>query len=300
MMNLHLWVTYSGDHTAAQARRLHRDVAALRRRPRGRQRRCSASPSARRWCARSRASGRGFEVRWVPGRRRRRCCVALLVVLAVRGRSRRAPRRRGAPRRALAPLPAATPRTPTAAGAARPARRSSRAVHGLGGARARRRRPQPARRRRARARSTTSRAHAGELDDLGELERTILVLGAAGRDAARVGGRDLVAELLAAQRANGSLRRPREHDRVRGARAARGRAPRPRARSARAGALDRAPGEPRRRLQLRRPRRPVRDRRHRRGAAGAWSPPAAGARRPSERAVALPRRAARTPTAASR
>jgi energy-coupling factor transport system substrate-specific component len=48
-------------------------------------------------------------------------------------------------------------------------------------------------------------AHARELSDLGEIERTILVLAAAGRDPRRFAGRDLVAELVRAQRPSGAF-----------------------------------------------------------------------------------------------
>jgi energy-coupling factor transport system substrate-specific component len=51
------------------------------------------------------------------------------------------------------------------------------------------------------------RAHAGELSDLGEIERTILVLRAAGRSPRRFAGRDLVAELVAKQRPSGAFAR---------------------------------------------------------------------------------------------
>jgi energy-coupling factor transport system substrate-specific component len=49
------------------------------------------------------------------------------------------------------------------------------------------------------------RAHAKDLDDLGELSRTILVFRAAGLSPRNVGGRDLVAELLRKRKANGSF-----------------------------------------------------------------------------------------------
>jgi energy-coupling factor transport system substrate-specific component len=48
------------------------------------------------------------------------------------------------------------------------------------------------------------RAHAGSLDDTGELERTILVLRASSLSARDFAGRDLVAELKRRQRTNGS------------------------------------------------------------------------------------------------
>ena len=48
-------------------------------------------------------------------------------------------------------------------------------------------------------------ANAGQLTDLGEIERTILVLRAAGRSPRSFAGRDLVAELVGKQRANGAF-----------------------------------------------------------------------------------------------
>jgi hypothetical protein len=48
------------------------------------------------------------------------------------------------------------------------------------------------------------RAHPGQLNELGDVSRTLLVLGAAGMKP-RVGGRDLERELVDAQRANGSF-----------------------------------------------------------------------------------------------
>ena len=49
------------------------------------------------------------------------------------------------------------------------------------------------------------RAHARDLSDLGELSRTILVYRAAGLSPTNVGGRDLVAELLRKRKKNGSF-----------------------------------------------------------------------------------------------
>jgi energy-coupling factor transport system substrate-specific component len=49
------------------------------------------------------------------------------------------------------------------------------------------------------------RAHAGALDDVGELERTILVVRAAGRSPRAFAGRDLMAELERRQRSSGSF-----------------------------------------------------------------------------------------------
>jgi hypothetical protein len=51
------------------------------------------------------------------------------------------------------------------------------------------------------------RAHLTQLNDTGELERTILALEGAGVDARHVRGRDLVAELLGHRRADGSFER---------------------------------------------------------------------------------------------
>jgi energy-coupling factor transport system substrate-specific component len=48
-------------------------------------------------------------------------------------------------------------------------------------------------------------AHAGELDDLGELNRTILLLKSSGTLPRRVAGRDLVAEVASKQRKDGSF-----------------------------------------------------------------------------------------------
>ena len=54
---------------------------------------------------------------------------------------------------------------------------------------------------------TTYLRRAGSIGDTGELERTILVLEASGLSGRSLGGRDLVAELLRRQRADGSWRR---------------------------------------------------------------------------------------------
>jgi len=50
-----------------------------------------------------------------------------------------------------------------------------------------------------------TRAHLAQLRDTGELERTILAVEGAGVDSTRLGGRDLVAELLRHRRADGSF-----------------------------------------------------------------------------------------------
>ncbi len=58
-------------------------------------------------------------------------------------------------------------------------------------------------------------AHARELDDLGELNRTILLLKSSGVLPRRVGGRDLVAAVASKQRDDGSFAGPRQHHLVR-------------------------------------------------------------------------------------
>jgi energy-coupling factor transport system substrate-specific component len=49
------------------------------------------------------------------------------------------------------------------------------------------------------------RAHIGAITDIGEIERTVLVLGAAGVNARSFGGHDLVAAILGRRRATGSI-----------------------------------------------------------------------------------------------
>jgi prenyltransferase beta subunit len=68
-----------------------------------------------------------------------------------------------------------------------------------------RRNPRDVHRRHGRAISTYLRRHAGSLRDVGEVERTILVLRAAGLSAQRFRGRDLVAEVLSRRRSDGSI-----------------------------------------------------------------------------------------------
>ena len=230
VMNLHLWVTYSGDHTLAKlaayfATSLPFDLAHAF----GNVVFCLAfGPALVRALAALPAADGGHVA---PGPRRRR-----------RGAARRGARAAAAPAAPRRPTPRAptrrpprprcatwrAPRTTTAAGAARPAspRRScTRAGRRSGWP------PRGATRATSAAppRSTSPARHAAELNDLGELSRTILVFAAAGLSARDVGGRDLVAELLRKRKANGELRRAREHDRVRGARAEGERAARERA-----------------------------------------------------------------------
>ena len=77
------------------------------------------------------------------------------------------------------------------------------AALGLGAAR---KNPAYVKRRRGRTVTRYLARTAGRLRDLGEIERTILVLKAAGRSPRRFGGRNLVAELVAARRGDGSFR----------------------------------------------------------------------------------------------
>jgi energy-coupling factor transport system substrate-specific component len=65
--------------------------------------------------------------------------------------------------------------------------------------------PRDVHRRRGRAITTYLRRHAGSLHDIGEVERTILVLRASGLSARRFRGRNLVAEVLARRRGDGSI-----------------------------------------------------------------------------------------------
>ena len=296
VMNLHLWVTYSGDHTAAKlaaifATSLPFDIA-------------HATGSALFCLAFGPALVHALvalppPVRGPLGRRRRRPPSVLLALVAV----------------AVA-APAARAQHATDAAAARasvrylveaqnddggwggsPDQSSSQLYTGWTaiGLAAAGRNPRDVGSPSAVA---YIRDHAGELNDLGEINRTIIVLVAARAGAApgrpRPGRR--AARQAAAQRL---LRGPREHDRVRDPRAARGR---PRAALARRpprGRLHRRRGQLRRRLQLRRPGRPVRDRRHQRGAPGAGRRRPAAQRRRQARGRASSS-ATRPPTAASR
>jgi len=68
-----------------------------------------------------------------------------------------------------------------------------------------RRNPRDVHRRHGRAITTYIRRRAGSLRDIGEVERTILVLRAAGLSPRRFAGRDLVAKLLRRRRGDGSI-----------------------------------------------------------------------------------------------
>ena len=138
---------------------------------------------------------RRFEVRWRP---------AAVVAGRDGARVRRAPRPPRRRRRPTRYLERAQNRDGGFGGGEGPA--LERAVHRLVGARAGRGAAQPARRR-AQGRPVDhpvpARA-ARAISDLGELERTILVLKAAGISPRRFRGRNLVADLLRRQRADGS------------------------------------------------------------------------------------------------
>jgi energy-coupling factor transport system substrate-specific component len=201
VMNLHLWVNYSGDHTSAKlaatfAGSLPFDVAHAV----GNAAFCLAfGPALVRALARYRTR---FEVQWLPATA---TVGAVLLASAV-----------------AASPPGARASSDADAAAARSSERyllrAQNADGGWGGApgeassqlytgwtalglAAAGRNPRDAGSPSAIA---YIRAHAGELNDLGEVNRTILVLAAAGLEP-RIGGRDLERELAGAQRPNGSF-----------------------------------------------------------------------------------------------
>ena len=262
---------------AGRARRLLRDVTVVRRRARGRQRgllprvRARAGAGARPLPhalrrALARRAGRGD--RADRGRVRGGCA------RPGTGVGRRGRRRGGA---GVGEVPDRAPRTTTAAGAARRGsrRRSCTRAGPRSGS------PPPGATRAtsgSRARSRTSAPHANELNDLGELNRTLLILRASGRGT-HIGGRDLEAEVASQQRRNGSFggRVNTTAFAVLGLRAA-GRAKRDRAiRRAIAWIMREANDDGGFNFAGR--GGPVRDRRHGRGPAGARRGRAAGAAR---------------------
>jgi energy-coupling factor transport system substrate-specific component len=206
-MNLHLWVTYSGDHSTAKlaatfATSFPFDVAHAA----GNVAFCLAfGPALVRALDRFRTR---MEVTWVPAP----AAAASALVALVLGAALMAP----APARADTSADAAAARASVRylAGAQNrdggwggaPGQSSSQLYTGwtaLGLAAA-------GRNPRDVGSSTAidyTRAHARELDDLGELSRTILVCVASGLSPRDVGGRDLVAELLRKRRADGSFAR---------------------------------------------------------------------------------------------
>ena len=219
VMNLHLWVTYSGDHSLAKlgaifATSLPFDLAHVVR-----QRRLLPRSSARRSCARSAATGSASRSAGAPRRRSR---PPLLAALVLADAAPLAGRRRRPRARALSWLESAQNADGGFGGA--PGQRSSglytswaglglaaagRNPRDVGAAERRRRSPTCApTRRAAAATSGTPRA------------RSCSCARPAWRP--RIGTRDLVRELLAKRRAVGLLRQPRQHDRVRDLRPARG------------------------------------------------------------------------------
>ena len=172
-----------------------------------------------------------MEIRWVPAPARRVGRAA--VALGARRRARAPTPTRAAARASVATCSSAQNDDGGWGGAPRPA--VDPAVHRLDGARARGRRPQPARRRRRPSASTTCAPTPRELSDLGEIVSARSSSCAPPGREPRVGGRDLDRRAARAAARERLVRGPREHDGVRGARAARGRPPHPGpARSARA------------------------------------------------------------------
>ena len=194
-MNLSLWVSYS-----ATTRR-EAVAPTSRRRCRSTSRTssaacCSASRSARRSCARwprYRTALRGPLARGAGSSER----------AVARGHGRRAAAPRATPRDARPCATCSTPRTPTAAGAAR--RASRRRSSTPAGPRSASPPPAATRATSARASSPTSAPTPGQLNDLGELSRTILVLRAAGVSRRRSAGATSSASCSPQQRANGSF-----------------------------------------------------------------------------------------------
>ena len=207
VMNLHLWVTYSGDHTSAKlvatfATSFPFDVAHAA----GNVVFCLAfGPALVRALERFRTR---MEVTWLPAPAAAAAALAAIVLAGA----------------VSAPAPAGAADASADAAAARaslrylenaqnrdggwgggPGQSSSSLYTGWAalGLAAAGRNPRD-------VGSTTSidyiRAHAGELDDLGELSRTILLFRASGLSP-RAGGRDLVAELLRGRRSDGSFAR---------------------------------------------------------------------------------------------
>ena len=227
VMNLSLWVTFSGDHSLAKlgayfVTSLPFDLAHVV----GNVAFCLVfGPALVRALSRYRQR---FEVSWRPAP-----ALAAAVLAAVVLAGAAPPRGRGGHPARLAPE---RPRTPTAAsaptpGSARPA--STAAGPGSGS-------PPPAATRATLKHDLVAyvRAHPRDVSDLGEIDRTILLLRAAGVKP-KLGNRDLVKELLAKRRAQRLVRQPREHDLVRDLRPPRG-GPRRRRRARRAPAGSRA------------------------------------------------------------
>ena len=150
---------------------------------------------------------RRLEVRWAPRRVGAGAAAATLAVLAIAAGAASAPRAEAASASSKAAryLLGAQGRD-GGFGAAR-GQRSSPLYSGwaaLGLASARRN-PRDVHRRGGRSITTYLSRNAGSLRDIGEIERTILVLEAAGLSSRRFGGRDLVAAVRARRRGDGSI-----------------------------------------------------------------------------------------------
>ena len=268
VMNLHLWVTYSGDHSLAQlgayfATSLPFDLAHVV----GNVLFCLLfGPALVRALTRFRQR---FEVSWRPAP----VLAATLARRAADGR-RRAARRPGGHAASMAGERA----EPRRRLRRRPRPALDRHLHELGRARARRRRAQPARRgepRRLRPLPSAlapRRPRRHHPHDHAAARRRPVAADRRARPRRRTAGPPPRQRLV---------RRPREHERVRDLRPRRHERPRrPRRR-----ALHRAPGERGRRLQLRHQGCRLRHRRHRRRRDGARR------RRPPRHADGPPRRA---------
>jgi energy-coupling factor transport system substrate-specific component len=200
VMNLHLWVNYSGDHTTAKlaatfAGSLPFDVAHAV----GNAAFCLAfGPALVRALSRYRTR---FEVQWLPATATAGAVLLALAVAAsppgARASSADAAAARASERYLL------RAQNPDGGWGGAPREASSQLYTGWTalGLAAAGRNPRDAGSPSAIA---YIRAHAGELNDLGEVNRTILVLVAAGLEP-RIGGRDLERELAGAQRPNGSF-----------------------------------------------------------------------------------------------
>lgn len=194
VMNLHLWITYSGDHTAAKlaavfATSLPFDVAHAT----GSVLFCLAfGPALARALSRYR---RRFEVRWVPVPAATAAVLVALVASTIAPPDARA---QSASVRYLVKA-----QNDDGGWGAAPDTASSQLYSGWTalGLAAAGRNPRDVGSPSAVA---YIRDHASELNDLGEIDRTILVLVAAGLEP-RLGDRDLEAEVAGKQRRNGSF-----------------------------------------------------------------------------------------------
>jgi energy-coupling factor transport system substrate-specific component len=201
VMNLHLWILYSGDHTAAKlaatfATSLPFDIAHMT----GSVLFCLAfGPALVHALSRYR---RRFEVRWAPAPAITVVLLALAAVAVAAPAARAQHATDAAAARASVQYLIEAQNDDGGWGAA-PDTTSSQLYTGWTaiGLAAAGRNPRDVGRPSAVA---YIRDHASELDDLGEINRTIIVLVASGLKP-RLGDRDLVAEMLAKQRRNGSF-----------------------------------------------------------------------------------------------